>query len=119
MTVAVAAFRRARDILDAKALSGYGGTELRPGAKITSDDALLDYIRNEGDPVHHLAGSCKMGSDELAVVDAQLKVHGIERLRVADASVMPEIVSGNTHAACVMIADKAAEMMLAPSPGGP
>jgi len=63
-------------------------------------------------PVHHLAGSCKMGNDELAVVDEKLRVRGIENLRIADASIMPEIVSGNTHAACVMIGEKAADLLL-------
>jgi choline dehydrogenase len=115
-TIAIEAFRKARDILTADALGAYGGTEIRPGAEVTSDAQVLDYIRNEGDPVHHLAGSCKMGSDELSVVDSRLSVHGVENLRVADASIMPEIVSGNTHAACVMIAEKAADMILGRTP---
>jgi choline dehydrogenase len=72
----------------------------------------MQYIKNTGEPVHHLAGSCKMGNDEMAVVDAQLRVHGIANLRIADASIMPEIISGNTHAACVMIGEKAADFLL-------
>ena len=110
--LAVAAFRKARDILAAEALAVYGGSEVRPGAGVPSDEDILNYICREGDPVHHLAGSCKMGSDELAVVDSRLQVRGIDGLRVADASIMPAIVSGNTHAACVMIAEKTADMML-------
>jgi len=65
--------------------------------------------------VHHLAGSCKMGDDAMAVVDSQLRVRGIEKLRVADCSIMPEVVSGNTHAAAVMIAEKCADLMLGKS----
>ncbi len=110
--VAIDAFRKTRDIFTKVALQSYGGEELGPGSAIESDEDILNYIRDTGDPVHHLAGSCKMGSDDMAVVDAQLKVHGIEGLRVADASIMPEVVSGNTHAACVMIAEKCADYIL-------
>ena len=110
--VAVAAFRKTRELFDAGALQAYGGTELAPGPSVESDEAILEYIRDTGEPVHHLCGSCKMGSDEMSVVDGRLRVHGIEGLRVADASVMPEIVSGNTHAACVMIGEKGADLVL-------
>jgi choline dehydrogenase len=110
--LAIEAFKKTRNIFNAKALKPYGGTELEPGISIQSDEDILDYIRTTGEPVHHLAGSCKMGSDELAVVNAQLQVHGIHGLRIADASIMPEIVSGNTHAACVMIGEKAADFIL-------
>ena len=110
---AVDAFKKARDILAASPLRPYGGFELQPGNAVKTDKALLDYIRSTGEPVHHLAGSCKMGSDELAVVDSQLRVHGVTGLRVADSSIMPEIISGNTHAACVMIGEKAADLVLA------
>jgi choline dehydrogenase len=111
--LAIAAFKKMRSILDQEALKSYGGHELAPGTSVQSDSEILDYIRATGDPVHHLAGTCKMGNDELAVVDEQLRVQGIEGLRVADASIMPEIVSGNTHAACVMIGEKAADLILA------
>jgi len=110
--VAIAAFKKARSILQADAMKPYGSNELEPGKHINTDEEILDYIRNTGDPVHHLAGSCKMGNDEMAVVDQQLRVHGIENLRIADASIMPEIVSGNTHAACVMIGEKCADLLL-------
>lgn len=110
--VAVAAFRRARDIVRQPALQAFIAQEMEPGELVESDDALLDYICRTGEPVHHLAGSCRMGQDELAVVDARLCVHGIHGLRVADASVMPSIVSGNTHAACVMIGERVAAFIL-------
>jgi choline dehydrogenase len=110
--IAVESFRRAREILAQPAMQQYGAIELEPGAKVQSDADLLTYIARTGDPVHHLAGSCKMGSDAMAVVDDQLRVRGIMGLRVADASIMPEIVSGNTHAACVMIGEKVAGMII-------
>lgn len=111
--LAVEAFKKVRDIFSAQALQFYGGSELEPGREVQTDVDILEYIRNTGEPVHHLVGSCKMGNDEGAVVDEALRVHGIQSLRVADASIMPEIVSGNTHAACVMIAEKAADLILA------
>ena len=73
--------------------------------------ALIEYIRRAAATVHHPCSSCRMGPDANAVVDAQLRVHGIEALRVADASVFPSIVGGNTNAAVVMIAEKAADMI--------
>lgn len=110
--VAISAFRKSREIVQADAMLRYGGSELEPGYLVQSDEQIINYIRATGEPVHHLAGSCKMGNDAMAVVDAQLRVHGIAGLRIADASIMPEIVSGNTHAACVMIGEKAAALML-------
>ncbi len=110
--VAIAAFKKVRDIVKGSALKPYGGSELVPGQQVQTDTDILDYIRSTGDPVHHLAGTCKMGNDNLAVVDNELRVHGISGLRVADASIMPEVVSGNTHAACVMIGEKAASLIL-------
>lgn len=110
--VAVEAFRRCREIIDQPALQQYQATELEPGRHIQSDAEILDYIARTGDPVHHLAGSCRMGQDGMAVVDERLRVRGLEGLRIADASIMPEIVSGNTHAACVMIGEKAADLVI-------
>ncbi len=110
--VAVEAFRKARDILRMPAMGHHGGSELEPGHAVQGFGEILDYIRATGDPVHHLAGSCRMGNDDNAVVDAALRVRGISGLRVADASIMPAIVSGNTHAACVMIGEKCADLLL-------
>ena len=107
--VAIEGFRRLREMMAAEALQPFGGAEIAPGRLVDTDADILRHIASTGDPVHHLAGSCKMGGDIMAVVDNQLRVHGIERLRVADASIMPQIVSGNTHAACVMIGEKAAD----------
>ena len=72
---------------------------------------ILDHVRQEGQSAHDPVGTCRMGSDAGAVVDARLRVHGIAGLRVADASIMPTLVSGNTNAACMMIGEKAAEML--------
>jgi choline dehydrogenase len=110
--VAVEAFKKARAILQQPALRAYVTHEVAPGNAVQTDAEILEYIRNTGEPVHHLAGSCKMGHDAMAVVDDQLRVHGMAGLRVADASIMPEVVSGNTHAACVMIGEKCAAMIL-------
>ncbi len=79
-----------------------------------SDDGIKDHILKTVETVYHPVGTCKMGKDEMAVVDDKLKVHGVENLRVADASIMPKIISGNTNAACFMIGEKAAQMILNP-----
>lgn len=85
--------------------------EIAPGPSVTTDEQLIDFLRAKGNTVYHPVGTCKMGSDPMAVVDARLRVHGIERLRVADASVMPTITSGNTNAPAIMIGEKAADMV--------
>jgi choline dehydrogenase len=108
----VAAFRRTREIFLAPALRKYRGTEFRPGPTVQSDEQILDYIRSEAESVYHPVGTCKMGSDSTSVVDERLRVHGVQRLRVADASIMPTIVSGNTNATAIMIAEKCADMLL-------
>jgi choline dehydrogenase len=86
--------------------------EYRPGSQASTDEDLLEFARNYGATIFHPSGTCKMGSDAMAVVDAQLKVHGVENLRVVDCSIMPTLVSGNTHAPVVMIAEKAADLIL-------
>ena len=102
-----------RKILQAPALRPFVVEEVDPGIKITSDEELLEFCRKRGSTVYHPTSTCKMGSDPLAVVDARLRVRGIESLRVVDASIMPDLVSGNTNAAVIMIAEKASDMILA------
>jgi choline dehydrogenase len=89
------------------------GEERLPGAAVRSNAELERFIRATAETEYHPVGTCKMGSDPLAVVDEQLRLRGIERLRVIDASIMPAIVSGNTNAPVVMIAEKGADMLLA------
>lgn len=108
----VAAVKRVREIYGAPALDSYRGSEIRPGSHVQSDEDILEFIRSEAESVYHPVGTCKMGSDDMAVVDERLRVHGIQSLRVADASIMPTITSGNTNAPAVMIAEKCADMLL-------
>ena len=108
----VAAVRRVREIFAAPALDKYRDKELRPGAATQSDEEILAFVRAEGESVYHPVGTCKMGQDENAVVDERLRVRGIQSLRVADASIMPTITSGNTNAPAIMIAEKCADMVL-------
>ena len=100
-----------RRIFAAPALAKYVGAEILPGADVRTDDELLDYARRKGSTVYHATCTSKMGSDSMAVVDDQLRVHGIERLRVIDASVMPTVTSTNTNAPTIMIAEKGADMI--------
>ena len=106
-----------RRISQTKAVSPYVAEELSPGLRYRSDDELLDYARNNGGSIYHPAGTCKMGSDPMAVVDDQLRVRGLGGLRIADASIMPQVVSGNTNAACIMIGEKCADLVKAAHPG--
>ena len=105
--------RLARRWLAAPALARYRKEELAPGPACVSDDEILQACRNRLGNGFHPVGTCKMGSDDMAVVDAELRVHGIAGLRVVDASIMPTLVSGNTNAPTIMIAEKAADMILA------
>ena len=86
--------------------------EIAPGVNIQSDDELLDWVRHNAETTYHPVGTCKMGSDPMAVVDDRLRVHGIERLRIADASIMPTLTSGNTNAPSIMIGEKASRIIL-------
>jgi choline dehydrogenase len=101
-----------RKILAAPALKEYCVEEVYPGAKVTSDEDVLDFARKTGSTVYHPTSTCRMGNDPLAVVDQRLRVRGIEGLRVVDASVMPDLMSGNTNAPTIMIAEKASDMIL-------
>jgi len=110
--IAVAGLRLSRRIAEAGPLHDYISDEYRPGKKLESDAELLQFAREYGATIFHPVGSCRMGNDPQAVVDHRLKVHGLTGLRVADASIMPTIVSGNTNAPAIMIAEKAADMIL-------
>ncbi len=101
----------ARDIFATGAFSEWVGEELMPGPEIATQEQLRAFVRSSADSYHHQAGSCKMGSDSMSVVDPQLKVYGVEGLRVADASVMPMVPSGNCHAAILVIGERCAEML--------
>ena len=105
--------RLLRKVFSQKAFSRYVVREKAPGADIVGDEEILEFCRKKGDSVHHPVGSCRMGQDDAAVVDPQLRVRGVDGLYVIDASVMPRIISGNTNAATVMIAEKGADMLLA------
>src|ERR1700753_571579 len=96
----------------APALAPYVVEEIDPGRKVTTDEALLAYCRARGTTIYHPPSRCRRGTDPLAVVDQRLRLRGIENLRVVDASVMPDLVSGNTNAPIIMIAEKAADMIL-------
>ncbi len=110
--IAVDSIKVARKIAEADSLKKHILDEYVPGQSFISDEELLEAAKNNSQSIYHPVGTCKMGDDENSVVDEQLKVHGISGLRVVDASIMPELVSGNTNAPTMMIAEKAAEMIL-------
>ncbi|HLW52579.1 MAG TPA: choline dehydrogenase [Candidatus Angelobacter sp.] len=101
----------ARTLAAAPALARYRKRELVPGPLATDDKALRDHIRKYGETLYHPVGTCKMGSDSMAVVDSELRVRAVEGLRVVDASIMPTIIGGNTNAPTIMIAEKAADLI--------
>ncbi|MFZ1974372.1 MAG: choline dehydrogenase [Candidatus Acidiferrales bacterium] len=103
--------RLARRLAHAKAFDPFRGDELHPGAAAKTDEDIVEFLRDELETLYHPVGTCKMGNDSLAVVDRRLRVHGIERLRVVDASIMPRVPAGNTNAPVTMIAEKAADMI--------
>ncbi len=111
--VTLEAMRITRRIMTAPAMKGVATDELAPGVNVEADDELLDWIKQNAETTYHPVGTCKMGSDPMAVVDNQLRVHGMEGLRVADASIMPTLTSGNTNAPSIMIGEKASRMVLA------
>lgn len=107
----VRGFKLMRNLLQQPALAGYRGQELPVSAAAQTDEQIGQFIRNYGDTIYHPVGSCRMGPGPLDVVDAQLRVHGMQGLRVVDASVMPRIVGGNTNAPVIMVAEKAVDMI--------
>lgn len=109
--VLVAGMKIARDIVESTSLKPWIAKEELPGLSASTFDELLDYARQTGATLYHPVGTCKMGEDSMAVVDEKLKVYGVENLRVIDASIMPRIVSGNTNATTIMIAEKGANMI--------
>jgi len=109
----VAAFKLARRIAETEPFAELVDAEFVPGPQVRSDEEILGYIRAGGTTVHHPVGTCRMGGDEASVLDPHLRVRGVQALRVVDASVMPNVVSGNTNAPTIMIAEKAADLFLA------
>lgn len=109
---AILAVRRAREIVAAQPLQAYVVEEMEPGQHVQTDEQILDYIRRTGGITQHMLGTCKMGHDAMAVVDDRLRVHGIAGLRIADASIMPTMISGNTSVPCMMVGEKCADMVL-------
>ncbi len=107
----VAGMRAARAIAQSSPMQPFVRREVSPGPQAVDEDALLEFARNNGATIFHPSGTCKMGSDPLAVVDARLRVHGIGGLRVVDCSIMPLLISGNTNAPVMMIAEKAVDMI--------
>ena len=112
LTVLLDALRQSRSIIHSRPFDAVRGAEVFPGRDVRSDAHLINFIRRKAESIYHPVGTCRMGSGHDAVVDAELRVHGLEGIRVADASIMPSIVSGNTNAAVIMIAEKAAAMIL-------
>lgn len=113
----VRGFKLMRHILSQPALAGLGGRELAISAAARSDQEIEQYIRGHADTIYHPAGSCRMGPGPTDVVDARLRVHGLQGLRVVDASIMPSLVGGNTNAPVIMIAEKAADLIRADQAG--
>ncbi len=107
------AVRIAQSVMRAPAMAPFRLTEQAPGPKIETDAQLLDWVKATAETTYHPVGTCKMGIDPLAVVDPELRVHGLQGLRVADASIMPTLTSGNTNAPSIMIGEKAADLVLA------
>jgi choline dehydrogenase len=108
----VKAIRIARAVMTAPALAALGVRETAPGEPLQRDDEIIDWVKRAAETTYHPVGTCRMGQDGMAVVDHELRVHGIQGLRVADASIMPTLTSGNTNAPSIMIGEKAADMVL-------
>lgn len=115
--VMVDGIRQARRILAARAFDDYRGEEIHPGSDCQSDEQIIEKVKEKVGLVYHPVGTCKMGTDRMAVVDPQLRVHGLKGLRVVDASIMPRLISGNTNAPTIAIAEKAADLILEAAEG--
>ncbi len=111
MEIMVEGVKRAREIAGADVMDEYRGPELWPGEEVTTDEEIREHVRETAHTVYHPVGTCRMGDDDMAVVDDRLCVHGVENLRVVDASIMPTLTSGNTNAPSIAIAEKAADMI--------
>jgi choline dehydrogenase len=109
----VKVLRKGRELMATSPLKEVTGEEIAPGAHLQSDAELLEWVRHNAETTYHPVGTAKMGNDARAVVDPELRVHGIRGLRVADASIMPTLTSGNTNAPTIMIGEKCAAMVLA------
>ena len=119
--ILLAGMRLGRDLLHTSPLRPYLDHDVAPGDALQTDDELLDFARRNGTTVYHLIGTARIGpaTDPLAVVDHTLRVHGLDSLRVVDASIMPTMPSANTNAATLMVAEKAADMILSRPPPAP
>ena len=98
--------------MQSEAMKEFCDTETQPGYNFSSDEDIMQFIRNKAETLYHPSGTCKMGFDQESVVDKNLKVHGIKGLRIDDASIMPTLVSGNTNAVCMMIGERCADFIL-------
>ena len=117
--VVIEGFKLARELLAQPSFDEFRDLEIDPGNDVKSDQAILDWAKVNGETEYHPTSSCSMGYSDSAVVDSELRVHGVANLRVVDASIMPEIVTANTHATTLMIAEKASDFILGKPPLGP
>jgi len=108
--------RLSREIFAQPAFAPYRGEELFPGDKVRDEAGLREFIAHKAESIYHPVGTCRMGSDAESVVDPQLRVRGVQNLRVVDASVMPKLIGGNTNAPTIMIAEKAADLIRGVAP---
>jgi choline dehydrogenase len=111
MEVMLRGLKEARRIIHAEPFQKYKPRETSPGPDVQSDEALRNHVRINGSTIYHPVGTCKMGTDAMAVVDSRLRVRGVDGLRVVDASIMPTICGGNTNAPTIMIGEKGADMI--------
>ena len=109
----LAAIRKGRELMATSPVAEITGEEIAPGAHVQSDEELLEWVRHNAETTYHPVDTCKMGTDPMAAVDPELRVHGLAGLRIADASIMPTLTSGNTNAPSIMIGEKCAQMVLA------